>query len=166
MGISLWAYFALLVTGVTTLLPRATTVDQRQNSLANAAHHKCVVTPLHFANSVQHLKPAIALSSRIPEFRISPQNHDGRSGSSPQFPNPQRFTPLPSGAEFPNFSFEKAHRIQWYADIANKYRVEVSGDMITWTPLTSYSNGANKNMELFLSLQGSEKFYRITSVAR
>ena len=71
--------------------------------------------------------------------------------------------PLPSNVEFPNFAFEKAHRLQWYGDSTKKYRVEYSSDMITWTPLNSYTNGANKNTELFIPMQGSERFFRITS---
>lgn len=74
--------------------------------------------------------------------------------------------PLPSNAEFPNFSFERAHRLQWYGDSTKKYRVEYSTDMATWTPLTSYTNGANKNMELYVPLQGSERFFRITSLPK
>ena len=74
--------------------------------------------------------------------------------------------PLPSTAEFPNFSFESAHRLQWYGDSTKKYRVESSTDMVTWTPLTSYTDGANKNMELFVPLQGSERFFRVTSSPR
>ena len=74
--------------------------------------------------------------------------------------------PLPSNAEFPNFSFEQAHRLQWYGDSTKKYRVEASTDMLTWSPLNSYTNGANKNMELFVPLQGSKRFFRITSAPR
>jgi hypothetical protein len=74
--------------------------------------------------------------------------------------------PLPTTAAFPNFSFEKAHRIAWYGDSTLKYRVEASDDMATWVALTSFTNGANTNMELYVPLQGASRFFRVVSAPK
>lgn len=74
--------------------------------------------------------------------------------------------PLPTTAAFPNFSFEKAHRLVWYGAATLKYRVEASDDMVTWVALNSYTNGANTNMEHYVPMQGASRFFRVVSAPK
>lgn len=74
--------------------------------------------------------------------------------------------PLDTTAAFPNFTFEKAHRIVWYADGTLKYRVEASDDMLTWVGLNNFTNGNNANMELYVPIQGSTRFFRVVSAPK
>ncbi len=71
---------------------------------------------------------------------------------------------VPANAEFPNFSFEPARRITWFGNPTLKYRVEVSDDANSWTPLDAgYTVGTNNPMEVFVTEQGNRKFYRVVS---
>ena len=74
--------------------------------------------------------------------------------------------PLNTTAAFPNFTFEKAHRIVWYGAGTLKYRVEASDDMLTWVSLNNFTNGNNANMELYVPIQGATRFFRVVSAPK
>jgi hypothetical protein len=58
--------------------------------------------------------------------------------------------PVPPGTTFPNFAFEDASRITWFASTRFQYRVESSSDGRSWVPLSSFERGNNAVREFYL----------------
>ena len=58
--------------------------------------------------------------------------------------------PVPPGTTFPNFAFEDASRITWFASTRFQYRVESSSDGRSWDPLSSFERGNNAVREFYL----------------
>ncbi len=58
--------------------------------------------------------------------------------------------PLPPGTTFPNFAFEDASRITWFASSRFQYRVESSNNGQSWAPLSSFERGNNALREFYV----------------
>lgn len=69
--------------------------------------------------------------------------------------------PLPPNTTFPNFFFEAASRLTWFASSDFRYRVESSDNGQSWSLLTSFQRGNNSIREYFVPLSRPVELLRI-----